>query len=196
MKDTNRFRQINQIERNTINKSLSQISTEFCSILEDKEHNLYIAIKLHDMKDNFPSVYLVPSRLTKIINRIQKVTIINSAGLFFGFIKKGQFYISIEAIEFLNIFYHFTAGQEVIVNQDGEKSVLYGNKISKMMISEIDPNIKKGDLIFIFNISRELIAIGKSQIFYSEFQDLDSNEKVALNLIDKGYYLRKQKKKI
>jgi ribosome biogenesis protein Nip4 len=135
-------------------------------------------------------IYLVPNKLSELVNRSK--SIVYSSGLYFGFIKKGEFFISLEGANFLHELDCFSDKQIIRVNKEGEKSVLYGNKISKKMISRTPLYLKKNTFIVILNAFNELIAIGQSQVDSEVIQRLDKNGIIALNFVDKGYYLRKQ----
>ncbi|GAH07239.1 unnamed protein product, partial [marine sediment metagenome] len=54
------------------------------------------------------------------------------------------------------------------------------------------PELKKNTLLAVFNQKNEIIAIARATIDSSSFQNLKLNQKVAQNLVDKGYYLRKR----
>jgi ribosome biogenesis protein Nip4 len=56
----------------------------------------------------------------------------------------------------------------------------------------IPTELKKDDLLAVFNQNKETIAIARATIDSSSFQNLKLNQKVAQNLVDKGYYLRKR----
>ncbi|MFX1277737.1 MAG: PUA domain-containing protein [Promethearchaeota archaeon] len=78
------------------------------------------------------------------------------------------------------------------VNDKGEKAILYGNIILKKMITNIHVNLKKKDFLLVFNQLNELIAIAQSQVDFEDIQNLEPNKSIAINLVDKGYYLRKK----
>ena len=61
-------------------------------------------------------------------------------GVYFGFIKKNQFLLSLEGAEFLNKLNMF---QYLFVNDDGEKSVLYGNHIMKKFFNKRPKFLKR-----------------------------------------------------
>jgi len=56
----------------------------------------------------------------------------------------------------------------------------------------IPPDVKKNNLLAVFNQKNEIIAIARATIDSSSFQNLKLNQKVAQNLVDRGYYLRKR----
>ena len=189
MKDLNEFRVINKTEKQYIQKTLS---SKIIENLRNLGYLIYISINNLNSEKGFPSLYLISRKLTDLIDSVSSMNIISSAGLYFGFIKRGLFYLSIEGAEFIFNQNLFSKDKYLYVSKKGEKSVLYGNKIKKHMITKIPPNLEKQNLLLVFNDSNELISLARSQIFNRDYQDLKSNDVVAMNLIDKGYYLRKK----
>lgn len=193
MSHLKKFRVINEIERKMINDSLLKISPQILSDLVEKDSKFYISLSRLNSRDNFPSVYFVPNNLSTNLDNFNPETIINSAGLYFGFIKKSQFFLSLEGAEFLYKSNVIPQKLKVILNDKGEKAILYGNKILKKFAPKIPTTLKKNNLLFVFNKSKELISIARSQVNYSEYQEnLSPNDIFAINLVDKGYYLRKK----
>ena len=184
------FRRINETEQGLIRSSLGKISKNALSILTKCNHMLYIAESFSSENYFYPMIYLIPNKLTKLVDRSK--SILYSAGLYFGFIKKGKFLISLEGALFLHERDCFPEEQQIQVNEKGERSVLYGNNLLKKMITRIPPNLKKDTFILILNELNELIAIGQAQLDVKNIQMLDNNEIIILNLVDKGYYLRKK----
>jgi len=184
------FRRINETEQGIIRNSLGKISNTALSALAKSNNELYISESSSSKRYFYPRVYLLPNSLSEIINRSK--SIIYSAGLFFGFIKKGKFLISLEGAFSLHERDGFTEEHQIYVNEKGEKSVLYGNKILKNMILKTPSNLKKNSFVLIFNALNELIAIGQTQVDDETIHNLENDGIVALNLVDKGYYLRKQ----
>ncbi len=132
----------------------------------------------------------MPKNLAKVINNLELKAYIISAGINFGFIKRNRFLLSLEGAEFLLNLNLFTRSHQLYINELGEKSILYGNKVLKNMIALVNHNLKKNDFLLVFNQKKELIALAKSQVDYNRIKILDSDEFIAINLIDKGYYLR------
>ena len=190
MKDEKTFRRINETEQGMIHASIGKISDIAISALAESNHELFISESSSRERYFFPLIYLVPNNLLELLDRSKRS--IYSGGLYFGFIKKGQFLLSLEGASFLHELECFSGEQQVHVNKEGEKSVLYGNKITKKMILKVPQNLMKNKFILIFNVLNELIAIGQSQVEGRLIQNLDNNGVIALNLVDKGYYLRKQ----
>lgn len=192
MKISREFRQINQFERKIIETSISEISLKVLSILENENKRFHILLNDHGPDSRYPLVFLVSSHLTKIIDKMTAINKIESTGLYFGMIKKGKFYLSLEGTEFLFNHDCFLDEQVIIINKSGEKAILYGNKILKRMLREIPQNLKKNNFLLFFNESHELLSIGNSLVDYNESQKIDSNGVIAHNLVDKGYYLRRK----
>lgn len=184
------FRRINETEQGIVHGSIGKISNVALSALAKSNHELFIAESSSRERYSFPMVYLIPNNLIELL--IRSKNIINSAGLYFGFIKKGKFLISLEGAEFLHEQKCFSIEQQIQVNSNGEKSILYGNKILKKMVVQLPSNLKKNQFLLIFNLSKELIAIGNSQVDGKTSKNLNNESVVSLNLIDKGYYLRKK----
>lgn len=194
MNKTENFRKINENELQIIEVSLSKISPKISIFLKKVQYHFYISFKNTDSIKEYPTIYLIPSNLTKIMNMVTPIlnASINSAGLYFGFIKKNQFFLSLEGTEYLFKEGAYLDNNLIQVNEDGEKSILYGNNVLKTMIAKISPSVKKNDFLLVFNQKSELIAIARSQLDCFSIENLNPKAIVALNLIDKGYYLRKK----
>ncbi|MFX0081921.1 MAG: hypothetical protein ACFE94_09230 [Candidatus Hodarchaeota archaeon] len=192
MNDSITFREINEIEKKIIFTTLSNISPKILTLIDNLEKDLFISTYELSIDDNFPSIYLISNEQHKLIKDFDNKPRICSAGLYFGFIKKGIFYLSLEGAEFLNKLNLFSEFQTIRVNEKGEKSILYGNNILKSMIVEIPINLKERDFLLIFNILNEIIAIAQSRVKNQNVQKLMQKEIIAMNLSDKGYYLRKK----
>ena len=189
MSDILDFRRINKIEKKIIINLFSNISAELPNIMENLKNYLYISIESLKIKNRFPIIYLLLKSQVDLLKSLDNDKII-SAGLYFGFIKKGNFYISLEGAEFLydnNLLSNF---KKIQVNDKGEKSILYGNNILNKMIYTIPNSLKKNDIILIFNRNEEIIALALSKINYQNTQKDLPDEVIATNLTDKGLYLR------
>jgi len=188
----NTFRLINKIEKSIINNSLLKLSSEVLSYFKKKDYRFYIFINDEQAKSKFPLIYLVPYEGSNILEGKLKNENINTAGIYFGFIKKGIFHLSLEGVEFLRNQQILPNSNKITINEEGEKSILYGNDIFKSVITKIPSNLKRNDLLAVFNQKNEIIAIARATIDSSSFQNLKLNQKIAQNLVDKGYYLRKR----
>ena len=191
MSDIVSFRQINEIEKEIIITSLSNISSEFSRIIENFKSFLYISITRAISKNKFPNIFLISKDQDKLLHSLNNNKII-SAGLYLGFIKKGNFYLSLEGAEFLYKQGIFSNFKRLYINEKGEKSILYGNNILKNMVIKTPSNLQIQDYLLVFNELDEIIAIAQSKVENVNLQQLKSNDVVAINLSDKGLYLRKK----
>jgi len=192
MRDLNIFRLINKIEKSIINNSLLKLSPEVLPYFKKKDYRFYIFINDEQAKSKFPLIYLVSYENSNILEERLKNENIHTAGIYFGFIKKGIFHLSLEGAEFLHYHQILPNSNKITINDEGEKSILYGNDILKRAITVIPPELKKNNLLAVFNQKNEVIAIARATVDSNSFQNLKLNQKVAQNLVDKGYYLRKR----
>ncbi len=192
MKDFEQIRSVNQIETEIIQASLSTLSSRIVSHLEEFKNSLYVIIKEKTSHNNFPKIHLFSRDLQNLIKNMKLKDRISSGGLYFGFIKKGKFFLSIEGAEFLLIRNLISANVQLYVNRHGEKSILYGNNILKNMLIKESYNFKAKDILFILNEAQEIIAICRAVVEYSQVQNLEPEELIAINLRDKGIYLREK----
>ncbi len=192
MIESTNFRQINEIEKEIISKSLSKISPKIMQILIRSKKKLYISLIESNLKTNYPTIYLISNESLNRLDLIEFKTKIYSAGLYFGFIKKGDFYFSLEGAEFLYKQGIFSEFKRLHLNIKGEKSVLYGNNILKNMVIKTPSNLQKGDFLLIFNNMNEILAIAQSKVDSIVIQHLKPNDIIAFTLNDKGIYLREK----
>ncbi len=192
MNDTRIFRKINNIETNIITKSLNNISVKFSSEIDSLKEFLYVSIEKSTTEKEFPKIYLITYELMKFIKKINLKETIYAAGLYFGFIKKGNFYMSIEGVEYLSKQKIFSEFQRIEVNDLGEKSILYGNNILKKMVIKTPEILKENGFLLVFNESGEIIALARSNVNNKSLQESPAKKIIAMNLSDKGFYLRKK----
>ncbi|MFW9820611.1 MAG: hypothetical protein ACFFE5_13455 [Candidatus Thorarchaeota archaeon] len=186
------FRNLNQIERKIIGSFLSKICLNFLSNFEKIEPNLYVFIKSKTQHIIYPQIYLLSEELKKILKKINAFYHISSGGLYFGFIKRGEFYLSLEGADYLHKRGYISNLLQLYVNTKGEKSILYGNNILKNMLIMKTYSFKENDFILVFNDEDELIAIGSSVIEGNDIKNLKPDDLVVNNLSDKGRYLREK----
>ena len=186
------FRKINKIESEIISESLGKISIKFLKFLEESKKKLYISIIDSNRKAQYPKIYFVSDDLLGIIDLNEFKDKIYSISLFFGFIKKSIFYLSLEGAEFLYKQGIFTNFNFIYLNRKGEKSVLYGNHILKKMVAKTPTKLEQGDFILFLNDEDEILAIGQSKVDINTLQNAKPNDIIAFNLSDKGIYLREK----
>lgn len=190
MNSKKNFRIINKTEKKIISKSLAEIEPKILSFLNEREFALFISFNKLFPNTNYPTIYLISDYLINVIDNFSSEISIISAGIYFGFIKRNKFLLSLEGVEFLHKIKAFSDKNFIVVNDKGEKAILYGNRIIKEFISKIPDKLKKNNFLLTFNQLNELLSIANSQVDASQYYNLKSNDLVALNLIDKGYYLR------
>jgi ribosome biogenesis protein Nip4 len=188
----NTFRLVNKIEKSIINNSLLKISPEASLYFKKNDYRFYIFINDERVESKFPIIYLVTYENSNILEESLKSESIHTAGIYFGFIKKGIFHLSLEGTEFLHNRQIIPKSNKITISKKGEKSILYGNDILKSVITVIPPELKKNNLLAVFNQNNEILAMARATVDFSSFQTLKLNQKVAQNLVDKGYYLRKR----
>jgi ribosome biogenesis protein Nip4 len=189
MSELNDFRILNDFESSIISRTLNKICNNSENFTEDYKDQLYISFDRNAPKGLHPLVFLLSKRQPELIEKFQKDIKIIAAGLYFGFFEKDKFNISLEGTEYLtNLF----KCHILVIDTIGEKSVLYGNYIRIENVLKFPPNLIKDDMLIVKNRIGEICAIGKSLINTHDLTRLKNTEKSALNLVDKGYYLRKK----
>ena len=189
MSETLEFRKINEIEEKIIITSLTKISSDFQQIINNFKKILYFSTESLTSRSIFPNIFLISKDQYPLLQSLKSDRII-SAGLYFGFIKKGNFHISLEGAEFLFKNNILSDLKKLYVNDKGEKSILYGNNILKNMIIKFPISLRKKDLLLVINKYEEVLALVRSKFDYQDIQEVKLKDIIAINLIDKGIYLR------
>jgi len=189
MRDFKNFRLLNETEIKIILAALNQISPSIAPFIEKKNFSLYILIPENE---NRHLVYLIFERLRELILSFQINVKITSTGLYLGFISRNTFFLSLEGAEFFLKENIIPEHNILKVTNEGEKAILYGNPITKRMISNFPSDFQKSAILLVLNESRELIALARLENDPSNYKLLNQGDLVATNLIDKGYYLRRK----
>ena len=184
------FRNINNIEKDLIATSFNIISAKLSPVFDKIKSLLYISINISTSEKAYPSIYLITNEQQKIIDESNIIYGIYTAGLYFGLIKRGIFYFSIEGAEYLYKSGIYTDFKQLILNESGEKSFLYGNNILKKMVTKSPTNLKEKDFLIILNKFDEIIGLGLSRTNNEKMVHLKPKNIIAINLSDKGQYLR------
>ncbi len=187
MSASKKFRLVNNYEKSIIINSLSKISLNINSIFEEGHYNFYL---LFDSLKNTYKIYLITSNQSYIQEFKELYAKIHEIGLYFGYINKGNFFISIEGAEFLYKNHYLMKENFIQVNKKGEKSVLYGNNILKEMVHKVSPSLHNKDILLIMNEMNEILALAYSKVESTQISQLKAKDVIAINLRDKGYYLR------
>ncbi|MFW9875675.1 MAG: hypothetical protein ACFFG0_21440, partial [Candidatus Thorarchaeota archaeon] len=145
MKDRMNFRPINEIEKKIILSSLSHISPHLSIVIKSILKNFYTSIREFSFENNFPKIYLTSDNQHNTLDIIRRKKKMYSAGLYLGFIKRSQFYLSLEGAEYLYNKKIFSDFKTIHLNENGEKSMLYGNNILKNIVIKISEILKKND---------------------------------------------------
>ena len=189
MRDFKNFRPLDEIESRIIHTTLNQLSSNITLFIENKSLKLFCSVLIQDGRQ---LVYLISEKLQKIIHNFQNNVSITSAGLYLGFLSRNTFFLSLEGAEFF-LKEKLIPDQRIFnVTNKAEKAILYGNPIIKRMILNCPSDLKKNAILLVLNESREIIALARSEMDYGNFKLLDQNDLVAINLNDKGYYLRRK----
>jgi len=185
------FRKANENEKKIVKNSLYNISNKIWEYILEEKYEIYI--KISESKQNKTSfeLFLIPQQLESEINKIKNLTPINFAGIPLGFIKNKRLFLSLETAELLFNLHKIDPRIILILNENGEKSVLYGNPIKKSMILEISSEIQANRIIFLINKNQEFLGLGLLKVNYEKYKKLKNNDNLALNLVDKGSYLRR-----
>jgi len=192
MKDSASFRMINQTENTIIRNSVSKISSDVVSFLDSLKDFLYISFYQKSNGNLSLKIFLLNQKHKILVEEIENKDLIYEAGLYIGFIKKGNFHISLEFLEYLNKIHKISDLKQLWTSIRGEKSVLYGNNIRKEMVDKIPEGLEREDFVLILNQSNEIIAFCRSKVNRDEIDALKPKEVIAINLIDKGIYLRRK----
>jgi len=185
------FRKLNKNEKKIVKDSLHNISDKIWEYFLEEQYEIYI--KISESKKNKTSLelFLVPQQLEPEINKIKNLTTINFTGIPLGFIKNKRLFLSLETAELLFNLHKIDPRIILILNENGEKSVLYGNPIKKSMILEISSEVQANRIVFLINKNQEFLGLGLIKANYEKYRKLKNNDNIALNLVDKGSYLRR-----
>jgi ribosome biogenesis protein Nip4 len=192
MTNTRTFRKINTTETSMITTTFNAVSLELSPILEDIKNLLYILINNSTTQKDYPSIYLITDEQQKLFNENNIINRIYAAGLYFGFLKKGIFYFSIEGVEYLYKNGIFTDFKQLHLTKGGEKAFLYGNNILKKMVRKSPTNLKEKDFLLILNEINEFVGLGISRVNNETISKVKPNDVYAINISDKGLYLRRK----
>jgi len=195
MKNSNIIREINDIERGMILKSLLEFAKNMSRFLEENDLLMLISIGMdvYLEENEYPSIFLVKRELNEFYEKklkgkkLAKVALI---GIYFGFIKKGTFHISLEGAELLLKKGFCDPNKIVEIDEISEKIALYGNNLLKKNLNSISEGLHQGDLVLLTNKNEELVSITRLRIDSNDFKTSNSNKEIAISLVDKGYYLR------
>jgi len=161
----------------TIKKGLDHISNKIWESFHNIPYNIYI-------KKGKPTlIFLVSHDFNKILNKISEKHLIEHIGIYFGFIFKGEFYLSLEGAEFIyydlkkylinksksvnledsDIFWKVLGLKRLIVSESASKSFMYGNNLKMEDIIKMIPEkltFNRKDVVFILDSDMNFLGIG------------------------------------
>jgi len=185
------FRKVNENEKKIVKNSLYNISNKIWEYILEEKYEIYIRISESKQNKTSFELFLIPQQLEPVTNKIKNLATIKFSGIPLGFIKNKRLYLSLEAAELFFNLHKIDSRNLLILNENGEKSVLYGNPIKKGMILEISSEIQVNNIIFLIDKNQEFLGLGLSKINYEDYRQFENEDEIALNLVDKGSYLRK-----
>ena len=192
MRDLEQFRLANQFELNIIDSLISKLNPKLHDFLIQNFNKIYVNLTDLSSKGNYPSIFLISDELQTSINHLKYSRDLVAAGLYLGFLKKSEFYLSLEGAEY---FYHYDLipkNRLIVINNKGEKAILYGNNITKEMVIQFPDDIQIGNISVIVNELNELLAISIAKVDSTMLPNLELRDVIAQNIVDKGIYLREK----
>ncbi len=192
MRDLVEFRLVNEFEIKVIVASLSILNPKLHDFITQKSINLYISASKSYPPEEYPSIFLVPDDLNLVLKEFSQLDDLAAVGLFLGFIKKNQFYLSLEGADFFMQNNLIPNNRLLVANENAEKAILYGNNILKEMVLKYPKSIQKDNILIAVNEFNELLAIIITKIDLDQIPNLEPKDIIAQNLVDKGKYLREK----
>lgn len=189
---SDKIREVNQFEKKMLLQGMETISKSLKNYIQEKQDQLLILLPKRDSSLQYPQIFYVSKKLANEMKKLQGKTKIKEVGIYMGFIKRGEFHLSIEGAEFFNKKQLLTEYDKLYVKEQGAKAILYGNNITKEMVESFPKQLAKNQIYFIFNPFKELIAVGLSLLDQKKVGKVKDKEEIVINLIDKGYYLREK----
>lgn len=138
---------------------------------------------------NWKEVLLVTNDLLHVFEQLKKNRNPYTMGIHFGDITKKKFKISLEGMTLIAK----NVEEKTVLNESGEKKVLYQRDLNKEDVLRIPAHVKKSDLSILVNENEEALALGKYLYGRERISLLNDEQKILKNIKDKGWYLRKGK---
>lgn len=141
------------------------------------------------------SIYLMPREAKDRFKVLMGNPGLRHFGLFLGNFKGTQFNISMEGMSEL-VKAGGVSKNWIKLNDDGEKSFLYGQDIKKEDLQSVcDRGITHDRLIcVVMNARGECLGIGKLEADDHMLRHVSDTDVLVSNIVDKGMYLRNQDK--
>jgi ribosome biogenesis protein Nip4 len=134
-------------------------------------------------------VYLAPQHVASSLERLLKIRMPYSLGLFAGGMEHGELQVSLELASSLT---HLLPKRKmVLLSDEAEQPVLYGRDVLAGSVQFIEGHVRMGELIVLANEAGEILALGQMLLDAPKLKRAAPKQRVIRNLIDKGWYLRK-----
>ncbi len=133
--------------------------------------------------------YLAPPEVTSSLERLLKVRMPYSLGLFAGGVEHGELRVSLELASCL--VQSLPKRKMVLLKDEAEQPVLYGRDVLAGSIHYFDRDLRRGELVVLAGKMREILALGQMLSDATKLERVARKGRVIRNLIDKGWYLRK-----
>ncbi len=133
--------------------------------------------------------YVAPHEVASSFERLSRVRMPYSLGLFAGGVERGDLQISLELAS--NLVHLLPRRKIVILKGEAEQPVLYGRDVLAGSIQHIETTMRRAELVVLANMSQEALALGELIIDARVLREAPPQQRVIRNLIDKGWYLRK-----
>lgn len=141
------------------------------------------------------SIYLMPREAKDRFKVLMGNPGLRHFGLFLGNFKGTQFNLSMEGISEL-VKANSVTKNWIKLNDDGEKSFLYGQDIKKEDLQAVSPRGITHDrgICVVMNARGECLGIGKLEADDHLLRHVSDTDVLISNIVDKGMYLRNQDK--
>ncbi len=133
--------------------------------------------------------YLAPQEVASSLERLLKIRMPYSLGLFAGGVEHGELQVSLELAS--SVAHLLPERKMVFLRAEAEQPVLYGRDVLAGSIHHIERNVERGELVVLANGAKEILALGQMLTDADELEHATPKQRVIRNLIDKGWYLRK-----
>ncbi len=133
--------------------------------------------------------YLAPPEVASSLQRLLKVRMPYSLGLFAGRVDHGELQVSLELAT--RLMSSLPKRKMVLLRDEAEQPVLYGHDVLAGSIQQIERDVRRRELVILANERGEILALGQMLDDAAKLSRAALKGRAIRNLIDKGWYLRK-----
>jgi len=181
-----------------VKTGLDHASSEIWNELGKEPYNFY-----SKLGKPFTNIYLIRHEDVKFIKKIKEDLgkFIEHTGIYFGFIKKGEFMLALEGAEHIILDVDSKRDlklKKIMLNDMATKSFLYGNSVKPESFLKKPGVLNKKDLVFVFDNMNSFLGIGFIFKWGNPSKSVAVKVEVTSplnlelrNLIDYGYYIRR-----